>query len=146
MSRKRISRRDFLKAAGLNVGASTVACCGLSYAASRPSEAPVVDRPRFTYGKEASMNPNILLVAYATRTGSTVGVAAAIAETLAGSGALVEVRPVEEAFFAGLGMVLQDASWLERWMYRAFKIGPEGDCRDWNKIRDWGSGMKARLA
>jgi menaquinone-dependent protoporphyrinogen oxidase len=167
------------------------------------------------------MNSSIL-VAYATRTGSTVGVAAAIAETLAGKGARVDVRPVnekpnlegysavvlgsavngarwlpeavqfvkdhqaalsqvpvvlfcvhimnlgddeksranrlayldavralvqpaEEAYFAGMGMILEDASRFERWMYRVFKVGPEGDCRDWEVIRAWAGGLNSRL-
>lgn len=221
MSQKPISRRDFLKTAGLVAGASTAACCGLSYAASDKAEPPVVDTPSYTFGKEASMNPKIL-VAYATRTGSTVGVAAAIAETLAANGAQLDVRPIqekpglegysavilgsavngaqwlpeavqyvkdnqaalsrmpavlfcvhimnlgddeasrakrqayldsvralvrpaEEAYFAGMGMQAQDASRLERWLYKAFKVGPEGDCRDWEQIRGWAGGLKTKL-
>jgi menaquinone-dependent protoporphyrinogen oxidase len=223
MSRKPISRRDFLKAAGLSAGATTVACCGLSYAAADRTEAPAVavDTPSYAYGKEGSMNPRIL-VAYATRTGSTVGVAAAIAEKLSAKGAQVDVRPmnespspegysavvlgsavngaqwlpeavqfvkdnqaainqipaalfcvhimnlgddeksrskrlaylnavrvliqpVEEAYFAGMGMILEEASRFERWMYRAFKVGPEGDCRDWEKIQAWSGELRPKL-
>ncbi|MBN1219260.1 MAG: flavodoxin domain-containing protein [Anaerolineae bacterium] len=40
--------------------------------------------------------PNKILVAYASRTGSTAGVAEAIGQTLAESGASVEVRPMSE--------------------------------------------------
>jgi menaquinone-dependent protoporphyrinogen oxidase len=54
------------------------------------------------------------------------------------------VQPVDEAFFAGLGMSPEDTSGLVRWFYRTFKIGPEGDCRDWNKIRAWGQKVFAQ--
>lgn len=48
------------------------------------------------------------------------------------------VQPVDEAFFAGMGMKADEQSGLVRWVYRTFKIGPEGDCRDWDKINGWG--------
>lgn len=155
-----------------------------------------------------------ILVTYATRTGSTVGVASAIGEVLGARGCQVDVRPITEnpvldgydmavigsavnggqwlpeaaayvrdrqdalqklpvavfcvhimnlgsdersmrsrqayldavrrliapaaeGYFAGMGMVAENASGFERWLYRTFKIGPEGDCRDWEKIRGW---------
>lgn len=164
------------------------------------------------------MNGHIL-VTYATRTGSTVGVASAIAETLGQRGFAVDVKPVkdnpspagyqavligsavnganwlpeaieyvranqtdlqqapvalfcvhimntgddekslqkrqaylkevrpllgsaEEAYFAGLGLNPADSSGFERWIYRTFKIGPEGDCRDWNKINGWAKSVE----
>ena len=231
MYTKNISRRDFLKAAGLALGLSSVACCGLGYAASRSSETPMmemsgsakreVETPSFTYGKDSIMNSRIL-VAYATRTGSSAEVAAKIAETLAAAGSIVDLRPiqenprlegysavvlgsaingaewlpeavqyvrehqavlrglplalvcvhimnlgdddqsgakrlaylnevrelvqpVDEAYFAGIGMQPDQGSRFERWLYQAFKIGPEGDCRDWNIIRAWAGSLAAKL-
>lgn len=47
------------------------------------------------------------------------------------------VNPAEEGFFAGLGMNPEETSGIVRWVYRTFKIGPEGDCRDWGKIKGW---------
>lgn len=47
------------------------------------------------------------------------------------------LKPLDEGFFAGLGMNPAEQSPLIRWIYRTFKIGPEGDCRDWNQIRGW---------
>lgn len=47
------------------------------------------------------------------------------------------VKPVDEAFFAGMGMNPEKESGFTRWVYRTFKIGPEGDCRDWTQIRAW---------
>ena len=155
-----------------------------------------------------------ILVTYATRTGTTAGVAAAVGETLAARGFDVDVKPIvenpdpsgyeaviigsainggqwlpeavtyisdnqqalrqvpvalfcvhimnlgddaaskknrlaylnavralvppaDEAFFAGQGMKPDEVSGIVRWFYRTFKIGPEGDCRDWAKIRGW---------
>jgi menaquinone-dependent protoporphyrinogen oxidase len=63
------------------------------------------------------MCPNVL-VTYATRAGSTAGVAAAIGETLAASVASVDVRPVQEVDdLAGYdavvaGSAIQGAAWL----------------------------------
>jgi menaquinone-dependent protoporphyrinogen oxidase len=61
---------------------------------------------------------NKILVTYASRTGSTVGVAEAIGQTLAESGAEVEVRPMEEvkdlAPYRAVvaGSAIQNKQWL----------------------------------
>lgn len=47
------------------------------------------------------------------------------------------VNPVAEAYFTGMGMNPADTSAFVRWIYRTFKIGGEGDCRDWDAIRGW---------
>jgi menaquinone-dependent protoporphyrinogen oxidase len=47
-----------------------------------------------SYGKDKSLDKRIL-VTYASKTGSTVGVAEAIGKTLSASGATVEVRPMK---------------------------------------------------
>ncbi len=91
----KISRRGFLKAAGILLGASAAACSGLGYVATREPQALETETPQFAYGEAATMNRRIL-VAYATRTGSTVGVASAIGETLGASGFDVDVKPVKE--------------------------------------------------
>lgn len=214
MPAKKISRRDFLTAAGIVAGAAaltTVTGCASSPAPEAP--ASEVETPEFHYGEDQSMSKRIL-VTYATRTGSTVGVASAIGETLSGRGFRVDVvpskenprldgydavvmgsaingaqwlpeavefvkqnrqalgrvpvalftvhimnlgddpqskkkrlayldnvrpllKPVDEVYFAGLGSDPKKDSWLARWAYRAFNMGPEGDCRDWDRIRGW---------
>ena len=92
MSHKTFPRRDFLKTAGITLGASALVCSGLGYAATlSPEPAP----PEFIYGKENTTNKHIL-VTYATRAGSTVEVAAAIGETLAQRGFSVDVKPSKE--------------------------------------------------
>ncbi len=92
MSTKSLSRRDFLKVAGLTLAATTVTCSGLGYAATR---SPEIEHPELIYGKENPMNKRIL-VTYATRAGSTVEVAAAIGETLSARGFAVDVKPVKD--------------------------------------------------
>ncbi|MHB9031102.1 MAG: flavodoxin domain-containing protein [Candidatus Latescibacterota bacterium] len=208
-------RRKFLKVAGISLGASALLCSGLSYRASwsPERETSIIETPEFTFGKRDAMSKRVLVV-YATRLGSTVGVAAAIGETLGARGLTVDVKPVrenppldsysaviigsavnggqwlaeaveyvrknrqtltlipvalfcvhimnlgddeksttkrlayldavrsllqpvDEAFFAGASPVMKQ-NFLAKWVYRTFKVGPEGDCRDWEKIRGWG--------
>ena len=86
------SRRRFLKAAGIALGASIVACSGLSYVIQ--PKPPQIDTPEVSFGKEDPMRQR-WLVAYATSAGSTVGVAAAIGETLGARGFAVDVKPIK---------------------------------------------------
>jgi menaquinone-dependent protoporphyrinogen oxidase len=51
------------------------------------------------------------------------------------------IRPVDEAFFLGIGPDPKKDSWLARWFFRRFGGAGEGDCRDWNKIREWARGV-----
>ncbi len=217
MSANKISRRKFFKVVGFTLGGAMVACCGLGYAISQPAaktKTEPVETPDFAFGTDqAKMNKRIL-VAYATRTGSTVGVAAAIGETLAGRGYAVDVKPineapdpgayqaviigsavnggkwlpeavefvqrhqqslrqsplalfcvhilnlgdsetarknrraylndvrslvspVDEAFFSGKGIDPKETSPILLWILRTIKFAPEGDCRDWARIRGW---------
>lgn len=208
MSAKNTSRRNFLKMAGVSLGASAVLCVGGGYTAA---QTPEIATPKFTFGKGGSMNQPVL-IAYATRAGSTAEVAAAIGETLSKRGYSVEVQPIknnpnpqgyqavligsavrmgawlpeavafvktnqallnqvptalftvhlmnlgddeasltnrkaylnevrpliqplDEAFFAGVGDFTK-VSLLERVIARAVK-SPQGDLRDWDRIRDW---------
>lgn len=217
MTSKSISRRKFFKVTGLVLGGSAAACCGLGYAATQAAPKPEsepVETPSFTYGKENLSMEKPILVTYATRTGSTTGVAAAIGETLSGRGYGVEVRPmlekpdpgeygavilgsavnggkwlpeaveyvklyqptlsqiptamfcvhilnrgddetsrknrqaylnearslvkpVGEGFFTGKGMDPKETSPILLWVMRLTGFIPEGDCRDWAKIKLW---------
>jgi menaquinone-dependent protoporphyrinogen oxidase len=47
------------------------------------------------------------------------------------------LRPVDEAFFLGIGPDSAKDSWLARWLFRRFGGAGEGDCRDWAAIRTW---------
>jgi menaquinone-dependent protoporphyrinogen oxidase len=59
-----------------------------------------------------------ILVTYATRSGSTAGVAQAIAETLAESGVQVDIRPMQDVTDLApyravvAGSAIQDGAWL----------------------------------
>lgn len=107
------SRRDFLKVTGITLGAAALACSGLT-----PSEhpEPVVDLPEFTFGDPTM--PDKILVTYASRIGSTAGVAEAIGKSLAESGARVDVLPMQDvkdisAYRAVVaGSAIRDRQWL----------------------------------
>jgi menaquinone-dependent protoporphyrinogen oxidase len=88
---KLLPRRDFLKAAGLTLAGAALACSGLGYAATR---APETETPEMTIEKDCHMN-KCVLIAYATRAGSTPEIAAVIGETLSGRGWAVDVKPVK---------------------------------------------------
>jgi menaquinone-dependent protoporphyrinogen oxidase len=109
-----ISRRDFLKAAGLTLTAGAFACSGLGYAASRP---PEIETPEHTFGKDNLMNDRILIT-YATRAGSTAEIAAEIGKSFRQKNFAVDVKPVKEKpFLAGysaviLGSAIRMGSWL----------------------------------
>jgi menaquinone-dependent protoporphyrinogen oxidase len=89
---KNVSRRDFLKVAGLTLATAAVTCSGLGYVATRT---PRVEDPEFAFGEENSMN-NRILVTYATRAGSTAEIAAAIGKSLSERGFTVDVKPVKD--------------------------------------------------
>ncbi len=87
------NRRRFLKLAGITLGASAAACCGLGALATAGPRVDFVEKP---YQGEKAMGKRIL-VAYASKAGSTGEVARAIGEVLASQGAAVDVYPVEAA-------------------------------------------------
>ena len=91
MSSKRFSRRDFLKTAGITLGASTVICSGLTVLGTRQ---PPIDMVETTFGK-ATMSQKIL-VTYASKAGSTGSVAKAIGQILADSDTQVDVLLIKD--------------------------------------------------
>ena len=109
-----ITRRQFV-AAGVCVGLG-VAATGMSGCAARTGDDSEVDTPSTSYG--GSNMAKRVLVGYATRTGSTTGVAQAIGETLAKRGFAVDVKPLREnPSLAGydavvLGSAINGGKWL----------------------------------
>jgi menaquinone-dependent protoporphyrinogen oxidase len=89
---KKLSRRDFLKTAGIALGASALTCSGLGYLASLPPEFEMIDT---SLGEQNEMDKKILIT-YATKAGSTVEIAAVIGESLSKRGFAVDVKPVSE--------------------------------------------------
>ncbi len=92
MPNQSISRRGFIKTAGITLAAASVTCSGLGYAVTRAAQ---FTSPKFVYEKAHAMNKRILIT-YATRAGSTIEVASAIGETLSNRGFSVDVKPVKE--------------------------------------------------
>jgi menaquinone-dependent protoporphyrinogen oxidase len=88
----KMTRRRFLALAGGAIGATAVACCGLTVAGTRQ---PEVDLVESSCGEESGME-NGVLIAYASKYGSTAGVAEAIGEVLCASGTAADVRPIQE--------------------------------------------------
>jgi menaquinone-dependent protoporphyrinogen oxidase len=86
----RITRRNFLKLGCAALGGTVLACGGLTFFAARAPDVPPLNS---TFG-EANQTGKRVLVAYATRAGSTVQVAETIAQTLGARGAKVNVKPV----------------------------------------------------
>ena len=87
-----ISRRKFFKLTGAAAGGALFLCGGLSFAAMRE---PEIELEQISFGGDVVMNKKIL-VAYATKSGSTVQVAEAIGSALSAQGAAVDVRPVKQ--------------------------------------------------
>jgi menaquinone-dependent protoporphyrinogen oxidase len=56
------------------------------------------------------------------------------------------VKARSEAYFAGFGYDPKRGSRFEGFLNRVFKIGPEGDCRDWEKIRAWANELPKQLS
>jgi menaquinone-dependent protoporphyrinogen oxidase len=114
MTPKNLTRRDFLKLSGLALATTVVACSGLGYVAT---QAPPLSLPELNFRKENRMNKSIL-IAYATRAGSTAEIAAALGETLAERGFSVEVKPVKKVSSLDgyqaviLGSAIRMGNWL----------------------------------
>jgi menaquinone-dependent protoporphyrinogen oxidase len=110
----RISRRRFLKLAAGTIGVTGLACCGLVALGARQ---PSLELSETSYGGADKMNDK-LLVAYASRCGSTGEVAEAIGEVLNGGGAAVDVRLAKEVADLGpyqavvVGSAIRAGQWL----------------------------------
>ncbi len=113
MPPRTVSRRDFLKLTGLALGTGVVACSGLTALAAY---SPSVTLPEFTVGDQ-NMSKKIL-IAYASKCGSTGEVAAAIGKTLAQNGAHVDVMPINKVTdlpgsqVVFVGSAIRMAKWL----------------------------------
>lgn len=117
MNEKNLTRRQFLAATGLTLAGAALATTGCAPQSGPSTPAAPVETPSFTFETDTTMNERIL-VAYATRTGSTVGVAEALGQTLNERGYAVDVKPIQDNPDLGayqkviLGSAVNGAQWL----------------------------------
>lgn len=94
ISPRYLSRRRFIKIGCLSIAAlGTTVCGGASLVAALRSDPPPIDFRSFSYGERTGTR---VLIAYASATGSTVDIAAAIGSTLGECGFSIDVRPLKE--------------------------------------------------
>lgn len=55
------------------------------------------------------------------------------------------IVPVDEVWFPGVVPPQVESSFFNRWIYRAFGGGCEGDCRDWSAVSAWAEKVHAQL-
>lgn len=111
-----MTRREFVIAA-VAIGAVAAASQTAGCVPGGASTGHTVDTPSSHYGGDTGMTKRVL-VGYATRNGSTVGVAEKIAETIGGRGFEVDVEPLRtapslEGYAAVvLGSAINGGQWL----------------------------------
>lgn len=116
-----LSRRSVLKLSGLTLGATALTCAGLGVFAA---QSPALELPESnSCGGTGTMNEKIL-VAYATKAGSTAEIAQFIGKTLCENGALVDVRPVKEvhSLHGYDAAIVGSAIRMGRWLPEAVKF------------------------
>jgi menaquinone-dependent protoporphyrinogen oxidase len=115
----KITRRQFLRATGVGLGATTLACAGLGYLAGR-APAQAVDFYQKAMESEGEGMGGVL-IAYASKLGSTGEVAKAICDTLAAGGNPVEVKRVGDVgdVSAYDAVLLGSAVRMGRWLPEA---------------------------
>jgi menaquinone-dependent protoporphyrinogen oxidase len=116
----KINRRRFLALAGGTVGVTALACCGLMTLGAQPSEIEFVES---NCGGENDMSERIL-VAYASKCGSTGEVAEAIGEALCNGGAAVDVQLVKNVTDVSpyRAVVVGSAVRMGQWLPEATKF------------------------
>lgn len=113
-----LDRRKFLKLAGGAIGATILACSGVTFIGTR--------RPKITLSSTncGDTAAGKILVAYATRCGSTIGIAQTIGETFCNGGATVEVKPIKEVdnIDEYHAVIVGSAIRMGRWLPEAVKF------------------------
>ena len=108
------TRRAFLKAAGVAIGGAALVCAGGGYLATLP---PKFEKIEMGCEEGSKMNGKIL-IAYASKSGTTGEIAGAMGQALCASGQSVDVLPVQavrsldgyRAFVVGSGIRM--GAWL----------------------------------
>jgi menaquinone-dependent protoporphyrinogen oxidase len=117
--KNKFNRRQFIKLAGGVISGAALACSGLAFVGTRR---PKVELPESKC--EGDPTTNKVLVTYATRCGSLIGVAEKISEVLCDGGATVEVYPIKEVqdVSAYSAVVIGSAIRMGRWLSEATKF------------------------
>ncbi len=117
----RIQRRQFITAAGIGLGAAAITCAGLGYLAVQTPTQSVVFYEHTGDGEDGNDMKSKVLVAYASRLGSTGDVAQAIGEELTARGNVVEVKLAKDVQdLSSYGTVLLgSAVRMGRWLPEA---------------------------
>ena len=114
--KSRLSRRQFLKIAGIGTAATVLTCTGATQIYQAVSQ-PSVEFIETSSEGAAAMN-NKVLIAYASKAGSTSEVAEAMAEVLRAKGSQVDVKQIKNVSDLGsyqaviLGSCIRMGSWL----------------------------------
>ena len=116
-----INRRTFLLRAAAGLGAACLTCGGLSSLALR---APIDTTVSETLSSKGTAMNQTILVAYASRAGSTIEVAQSVAKELAARGYSVDVRPVKQvsSLKGYSAVVLGSAIRMGGWLPEAVKF------------------------
>jgi menaquinone-dependent protoporphyrinogen oxidase len=118
---RRLTRRGVLKISGITFGAAALTCAGLGVLAAQPPRLELLE-PNPCGGTGTMQNK--ILVAYATKAGSTAEIAEFIGQTLCENGAVVDVRPVKEArsLEGYRAVIVGSAIRMGRWLPEAVKF------------------------
>jgi menaquinone-dependent protoporphyrinogen oxidase len=116
----KLTRRRFLAVAGGTVGVATLACGGLM---ALNSQQPPVEFTQSSCGGENEMSDR-MLVAYASKCGSTGSVAEAIGQTLCHNGTAVDVRLLKDVndISPYRAVVVGSAARMGQWLPEAVKF------------------------
>ena len=111
-----VSRRSFLRTGCMGaVAVGVTVCSGAGLVVALRADPPPLDLPSSSYGEQAG---DKVLIAYASATGSTVDIAAAVGSTLGERGFSIDVRPVKEKPSIDghqavlVGSAVQGGNWL----------------------------------
>jgi len=120
--RNKINRRRFLALTGGAVGATALACCGLTVLGTRQ---PAVEFNESSCGGGNEMSDQAqVLVAYASGCGSTGEVAETIGQTLCEAGAAVDVRLAKDVTDVSSyrAVIVGSAIRMGRWLPEAMQF------------------------
>jgi hypothetical protein len=142
-SRRDFSRRDFLKITGVTLGASVVACGGLTALATHSPAVALPEAANFVNENRATLQrvPTAYFTVCATLIEDTPANRARAAGFIAPVRAMF--TPAAEGYFSGK-VDPNSLSFIENISLQAKGV-PQGDFRDWDKITNWAQSTYAQI-